>query len=84
MSRQQQQFRRRKFCRFTAEKTVEIDYKDIEMLKGYITETGLQAPARDTSASCQQPSSVRASCPCCLTPISTLNKGQAHASYSAG
>ena len=32
MSRQQQQFRRRKFCSFTAEKTVEIDYKDIEML----------------------------------------------------
>ena len=48
MSRQQQQFRRRKFCRFTAEKTVEIDYKDIEMLKGYITETGKIVPSRIT------------------------------------
>ena len=88
MSRQQQQFRRRKFCRFTAEKTVEIDYKDIEMLKGYITETGKIVPSRITGTSAryqrQLSSSVRASCPCCLTPISTLNKGQAHASYSAG
>ena len=51
MSRQQQQFRRRKFCRFTAEKTVEIDYKDIEMLKGYITETGKIVPSRITGTS---------------------------------
>jgi small subunit ribosomal protein S18 len=27
------QFRRRKFCRFTAEGITEIDYKDINMLK---------------------------------------------------
>ncbi|MDH5185067.1 MAG: 30S ribosomal protein S18, partial [Gammaproteobacteria bacterium] len=26
-------FRRKKFCRFTAEDTVEIDYKDIVTLK---------------------------------------------------
>jgi small subunit ribosomal protein S18 len=51
MSRQQQQFRRRKFCRFTAEKTVEIDYKDIEMLKGYISETGKIVPSRITGTS---------------------------------
>ena len=51
MSRQQQQFRRRKFCRFTAEKTVEIDYKDIEMLKGYITESGKIVPSRITGTS---------------------------------
>ncbi len=46
--RQQQQFRRRKFCRFTAEKVVEIDYKDLEVLKGYITETGKIVPSRIT------------------------------------
>ena len=46
--RQQPQFRRRKFCRFTAEKVVEIDYKDLEVLKGYITETGKIVPSRIT------------------------------------
>ena len=33
-------FRRRKFCRFTAEGVKQIDYKDIETLKGYVSETG--------------------------------------------
>ena len=32
-------FRRRKFCRFTAENVVEIDYKDIATLKNYISES---------------------------------------------
>ena len=32
-------FRRRKFCRFTAEGVQEIDYKDIATLKNYITES---------------------------------------------
>jgi len=41
-------FRRRKFCRFTAEGVSEIDYKDIETLKGYITETGKIVPSRIT------------------------------------
>ncbi len=41
-------FRRRKFCRFTAEGVSEIDYKDIELLKGYITETGKIVPSRIT------------------------------------
>jgi len=51
MSRQQQQFRLRKFCRFTAEKTVEIDYKDLDVLKAYITETGKIVPSRITGTS---------------------------------
>ena len=33
-------FRRRKFCRFTAEGIEQIDYKDLGILKAYITETG--------------------------------------------
>jgi small subunit ribosomal protein S18 len=41
-------FRRRKFCRFTAEGVKEIDYKDLEVLKGYITETGKIVPSRIT------------------------------------
>jgi len=41
-------FRRRKFCRFTAEGVKEIDYKDLEILKQYITETGKIVPSRIT------------------------------------
>ncbi len=39
-------FRRRKFCRFTADGVKEIDYKDLETLKQYITETGKIVPSR--------------------------------------
>ena len=43
-----QQFRRRKFCRFTAEGVVEIDYKDLNILKQYIGESGKIVPSRIT------------------------------------
>jgi len=41
-------FRRRKFCRFTAEKIEEIDYKDLATLKAYVTESGKIVPSRIT------------------------------------
>ena len=41
-------FRRRKYCRFTAEGVTEIDYKDLGTLKNYITETGKIVPSRIT------------------------------------
>lgn len=41
-------FRRRKFCRFTAEGVKQIDYKDLETLKAYISETGKIVPSRIT------------------------------------
>ena len=41
-------FRRRKFCRFTAEGVSQIDYKDLETLKQYISETGKIVPSRIT------------------------------------
>jgi small subunit ribosomal protein S18 len=41
-------FRRRKFCRFTAEKIKQIDYKDIDLLKDFIGENGKIIPARIT------------------------------------
>ena len=40
--------RRKKFCRFTAEETQQIDYKDLGTRKGYITETGKIVPSRIT------------------------------------
>ncbi|GAA3708745.1 30S ribosomal protein S18 [Oceanisphaera sediminis] len=41
-------FRRRKFCRFTADGVTEIDYKDIATLKNYVTESGKIVPSRIT------------------------------------
>ena len=41
-------FRRRKFCRFTAEGVTEIDYKDLDTLKQYVSETGKIVPSRIT------------------------------------
>jgi small subunit ribosomal protein S18 len=40
--------RRRKFCRFTAEGTTEIDYKDLDVLKEYVSESGKIVPSRLT------------------------------------
>ena len=55
-------FRRRKFCRFTAEGVQEIDYKDIATLKNYITESGKIVPS--------------ATCPCCRTLIAISNRSR--------
>ena len=41
-------FRRRKFCKFTAEGIDYIDYKDLDILKEYISETGKIVPSRIT------------------------------------
>jgi small subunit ribosomal protein S18 len=41
-------FRRRKFCRFTAEGVDQIDYKDLDTLKAYVSETGKIVPSRIT------------------------------------
>ncbi|MCE2436396.1 MAG: 30S ribosomal protein S18 [Pseudomonadales bacterium] len=40
------QYRRRRSCRFTAEGITEIDYKDLDLIKQYVTETGKIVPAR--------------------------------------
>jgi small subunit ribosomal protein S18 len=39
-------FGRRKVCRFTADKSLVIDYKDPKLLKGFITERGKIVPRR--------------------------------------
>ena len=41
-------FQRRKFCRFTAEGVDYIDYKDLEVLKEYISETDPKIICRAT------------------------------------
>jgi small subunit ribosomal protein S18 len=41
-------FRRRKFCRFTAEGMTQVDYKDVSLLKDFINENGRIIPARIT------------------------------------
>ena len=41
-------FRRKKYCRFTAEGITEIDYKDVNTLKQYIGESGKIVPSRIT------------------------------------
>jgi len=41
-------FRRKKYCRFTAEGITEVDYKDLNLLKAYVSESGKIVPSRIT------------------------------------
>ncbi len=41
-------FRRKRFCKFTAEGITEADYKDLELLKAFVSESGKIVPARIT------------------------------------
>ena len=41
-------FRRRKFCKFTAEGITHIDYKDLNTLRQYLSENGKIVPSRIT------------------------------------
>ncbi len=41
-------FRRRRYCRFTVEKIDEVDYKDIGLLKAFVSESGKIVPSRIT------------------------------------
>ncbi|MDH5378780.1 MAG: 30S ribosomal protein S18 [Gammaproteobacteria bacterium] len=44
-------FRRKKFCRFSADGVKEIDYKDLNTLKNYVSENGKIVPSRITGTS---------------------------------
>jgi len=39
---------RRKVCRFCADKTIRIDYKDLRMITQFVTERGKMTPSRIT------------------------------------
>ncbi len=41
-------FTRRRVCKFTVEGITEVDYKDLEILKGFVTESGKIMSARNT------------------------------------
>ena len=41
-------FKRRRYCRFSAEDIKEVDYKDVGLLKDFINENGRIIPARIT------------------------------------
>jgi small subunit ribosomal protein S18 len=44
-------FRRKRYCRFTAEGITEIDYKDLNLLKSFVSESGKIVPSRITGTS---------------------------------
>ena len=41
-------YKRRRYCRFSAEGINEVDYKDVSILKDFITENGKLIPVRIT------------------------------------
>ena len=40
--------RKRSFCRFTADSSIQIDYKDLTLLKSYVSESGKIIPSRNS------------------------------------
>ena len=46
--RERRYFSRPKFCQFCADKTVKIDYKQVDLLKRLVTEEGKIRPRRQT------------------------------------
>nr|WP_137678181.1 30S ribosomal protein S18 [Parerythrobacter lutipelagi] len=47
-------FRRRKTCPFTAKNAPKIDYKDVRLLQGFISERGKIVPSRITAVSAKK------------------------------
>ena len=46
MSRPKRHFQRRKLCRFCADKNIVLDYKEVKLLRNFITERGKIIPRR--------------------------------------
>ena len=47
-------FRRRKSCPFSAKDAPRIDYKDVRLLQGFVSERGKIVPSRITSVSAKK------------------------------
>ena len=67
---------RRKVCRFCADKTLKVDYKDVRTLRSFITEGGKIVPSR-TSGNCakhqrQLAVAIKRARVLALLPFSTL------------
>src|ERR1700752_4210681 len=67
---------RRKVCRFCADKTLHVDYKDVRTLQSFITEGGKIVPSR-TSGNCakhqrQLAIAIKRARVIALLPFSTL------------
>jgi small subunit ribosomal protein S18 len=67
---------RRKVCRFCADKTLSVDYKDVRTLQSFITEGGKIVPSR-TSGNCarhqrQLAVAIKRARVIALLPFSTL------------
>jgi len=67
---------RRKVCRFCADKTLKVDYKDVRTLQSFITEGGKIVPSR-TSGNCakhqrQLAIAIKRARVIALLPFSTL------------
>jgi small subunit ribosomal protein S18 len=48
--RENRYFTRAKVCQFCTDKSIKIDYKDVNLLKRYVDETGKIRPRRQTGA----------------------------------
>ncbi len=76
MSRQL--FKRKRFCRFTAEGIKRIDYKDVELLKDFIAENGKIIPSRITGTKAkyqrQLSSAIKTARFLALLPYTDLHK----------
>jgi len=53
LTNKKQYFRRKKVCRFSVDKVDYIDYKEVPLLKAYISERGKIIPRRLTGTSTQ-------------------------------
>jgi len=71
--------RRRKFCRFCADKTLELDYKNPEVLKQFLTERYKIIPRRITGTCAYHQrrltKAVKRARILALLPFTTLHKG---------
>lgn len=71
-------FRRNRYCRFSVEGIERIDYKDIDLLREYITESGKIMPSRMTGTSAryqrQLASAVKRARYLALLPYSDAHK----------